>query len=127
MTAPRTGSIKRSQKESQLFREISQLYLQASLEEPRIGGLLLNRVELSRDGGICTAFFYTPDGMEAFKEKLSYLKLFKPSMRKALAERLAGRYVPDLIFRFDDKFEKQLELEQKIDLVARELSRKEED
>ncbi len=109
--------IKRSQKESLLFREISQLFLQATLDDPRLEGLFVNRVQLSPDKGLCTVFFYTPQGEEAFKEKRSILTLYKPSLRKALATSIRSRYTPNLSFKFDTQFEKHQRLEELIEQV----------
>ena len=82
------SSIKRSQKESLLFRAISQLFMQTTLDDKRLEGIFVNRVKLSDDKGVCTIFFYTPGGLAEFKEKLPIILLYKSSLRKALANRL---------------------------------------
>ena len=111
------SNVKRAQKESQLFREISQLFMQASMDDSRLSGIFVNRVQLSPDKGVCTVFFYTADGEEHFNTLLHTLTLYKPSMRKALASLIRGRYVPDLIFKFDKQFAKQQRIEELIEQV----------
>lgn len=111
----RVASIKRSQKESLLRREISSLLQTASLDNPALAGLDITHVELSRDKGICSVFFYSPEGEEFFKRKLSTLVLFKPSLRKAIAQKIPSRYVPEIIFKYDSQLEKQLAIEQLLD------------
>ena len=106
-----TATIKRAQKESQLLREISNMYHSIAMDDTRLSGLFVNRVELSSDKGWVTVYFYTLDGLEKFEEQLGILKLYKPSIRKALASEIKGRYVPDLKFAYDSKFEKQQRLE----------------
>ena len=115
-----TGSVsnvKKAQKESLLFREISQLFLQASMDDSRLQGLFVNRVTLSPDKGLCTVYFYTGQGEEHFNQLLYVLTLYKPSMRKSLASTVKGRYVPDLLFKFDKQFEKQQRIEELIETV----------
>lgn len=121
MLNKRTSSIKLAQRESLYFKEISSLFSQVAGDHPELSGIFVNRVELSPDGGLCTVYFYTLGGENVFKEKLEVLKLFKPSIRKSVAQRISKRYTPDLVFRFDDKFEKHEKLEQLLENVSKEL------
>ena len=114
-------NIKRSQKESFLLKEISKMIHQLSLDEPKLAGLTINRVQLSRDKSVCNVYFYDPDGIEAFKEKKQYLILYKPSLKKSIASAMHSRYVPDIKFIFDIKFEKQQKIESIIDKVKKEF------
>jgi len=108
-------NVKRKQKESLLLREISKLYLEVSLDHPSLQALFINRVELSSDKGICYVYFYSPKGLEFFKEQLQFLKLFKPSLRRALSKNIHSRRTPEIIFKFDDELEKQEEIDRLID------------
>lgn len=119
-----TAAIKRAQKESLLLREISNMYHTISMDDNRLGGLFVNRVELSTDRGWVTVYFYTLDGYEKFEEQLEILKLYKPSIRKGLASEIKGRYVPDLKFAYDAKFEKQQRLELAMAQAAQELDQR---
>ena len=111
MNGSSVSTIKRAQKESLLFREISRLFMQTALDDTRLQGLCVNRVKLSPDKGVCTVYFYTAQGPEYFDQLLDVLKLYKPSLRKALASTIRSRYVPELIFAFDTHFEKQCRIE----------------
>ncbi len=113
-------SIKTSQKESVFFREISQLFMETALDEPALQGLTISRVKLSPDGGLCTIYFYTSEGLPYFERILPILKLYKPSLRKALATKVQARYTPELIFKYDEQFEKQLRLEGILEKVKAE-------
>lgn len=117
----RTGSIKRSQRSSLYFKEFSVLYQRLVQDHPELAGLFVNRIELSPDGGMCTVFFYCPEGEESFKKHLEALKLYKPSIRKSLASVIKKRRTPDLQFKFDSKFEKHQELEHLLETVSKEL------
>jgi ribosome-binding factor A len=120
MSNDRIRTIKKAQKESQLFQELSKLFLEIALDDTRLSGIFLNRVSLSANKSLCTVYFYTPDGKEAFEKKLPFLILYKPSMRKALSSLISGRYTPNLKFTFDEQFEKQQHIESLLDAVSRE-------
>ncbi len=113
--------IKRSQKESLLLKELSKMLHQMSLDDKRLEGLTINRVELSRDKGICMVFFYDAAGPAIFDEKLGLLLLYKPAMRKSLAATLDTRYVPNIKFLFDEKFEKKQRIETIISKIKQEF------
>lgn len=114
------SSIKKSQKESLLFRAIAQLFTQTMLDDKKLQGLFINRVKLSDDKSVCTVYFYTTGGFADFKEKLQTLILYKPSMRHALAKTIKSRYTPELVFKFDDQFEKQQRIEGLLEKVKGE-------
>ncbi len=116
----RISDIKRAQKESLLLREISQLYQQAAMDNPELLKVSITHVKLSPNKGLCTIYFYTPEGEAFFKDLLETLKLYKPSLRKALASTIASRYVPELIFKYDTQFEKQMRIETLIEQVKSE-------
>lgn len=120
MTSASVSDIKRAQKESLLLREISQLFLQASIDEKALQGLSINRVKLSPDKGVCTVYFYTPQGQKFFDEVLPILKLYKPSLRKALSSQIRSRYTPELIFRYDEQYEKIMHIENLLEKVKKE-------
>ena len=101
MNNKRVSSIKRAQKESLLFRTISKLFLQAIIDDKELQGFYVNRVTLSPDKSHCYVFFCATGGNEEFTEKLEKLKLYKPSLRAALAKEIAGRYTPQITFKFD--------------------------
>ena len=116
------SEIKRAQKESQLLREISSMFHIIAMDDNRLLGLFVNRVELSSDKGWCTIYFYTNDGYEKYAEQLEVLKLYKPSMRKTLSSEIKARYVPNL--KFD--YEKQQRLELAMALAAQAVKKHED-
>jgi len=130
MKKSRVSDIKREQKKSFLLQEISSLFRQIVTDETRLSFLFITRVELSGDGGICYVYFSTYAGLsgvtpaksgeEMFKEGLQILKLYKPSMRKTLAQTMRSRYVPDLVFRYDKAKEKERKITSLLDKIAQE-------
>lgn len=119
MTVRSASDIKRSQKESLLLRIISQLYHQASCDDKTLQQAYVTRVQLSPSKTLCTVYFYMPEGEAAFKKVLHKISLYKPSMRKALAQEINGRYTCELAFRFDDQFEKTQKIERLLDSLTK--------
>ena len=111
MVGTQQRDVKRAQKESLLLREISQFFLQITLDFPELTSLSVSRVKLSPDKGACTVYFYAPGGLAEYEQKRPSLVLFKATLRKAISQSIPGRYTPELIFKFDDQFEKQQRLE----------------
>lgn len=118
MTIRSASDIKRSQKESLLVRIISQLYHQASQDDKDLQQVYVTRVQLSPSKTVCTVYFYTAGGEEAFKKISPKIAMYKPSMRKALAQEVNSRYTCELAFRFDAQFEKTEKIERLLQEVA---------
>lgn len=112
--------IRKAQKESYFYREISNLFLKITIDEPRINGLFINKVNLSSDGGTCVVLFLATNGRPEFEEKLPILILYKPSLRSALAKTSQSRYTPNLIFRYDEDQEKADKINRLIDKLKEE-------
>jgi len=120
------SAIKRAQKESLFLREISKMFHSLTMEDSRLLGLFVNRVELSTNKSMCTIYFYTLDGFEKYEELLDILKLYKPSMRKGLSSGIKARYTPDILFAYDSKFEKQQSLELAMAQAAQDIKKNED-
>ena len=95
------SEVKRAQKKALLFRSICNLFLEATMDNRELARLVITRVELSPDKSRCYAYFYAPEGKDVFDELFPTLKMYKPSLRAALSKTIAGRYTPEIIFKFD--------------------------
>ena len=113
-------SVRRAQKSSLYLKEIADLFFAIVQDNPNLRDLYPNRVTFSNDMGVCYVFFYSPHGKVYFEEKLPLLKLFKPSLRTAIASRVDARRVPDFVFRYDEDFEKQKKVEDIIEKLKAE-------
>lgn len=114
------SDIKKAQREKFLLREVSQLLLEASKDDPRLQKAQISRIQLSPDKSHCTIYFYMPEGEKVFQEILEVLKLYRPSLRSALAKSMSTKYIPELIFSYDTLYEKQ----ERIHLLLDELKQK---
>jgi len=113
--------IKHAQKESLFFKILSEIFLNLTQEEPGLVGIQVSKVALSRDKGTVTILFYCEDE-ELFQAAFSTLILYKPSMRKALGEKISSRYIPQIRFSFDKKCKRQQSLEAALHQVSQELN-----
>ena len=103
--------IKHAQRESFLFKELSDLFLKIAIDDPRLHEYYVTRATLTPNRGHCTLFFHTPAGHDAFKAMMPVLILYKPSLRSALSKSLQTRYTPELHFEYDAGIDKQNKIE----------------
>lgn len=108
----KVSDVKRAQKAQLLFRTICNLFLEATLDNKELSRLVITQVRLSPDKSKCNVYFYAPEGKEVFEEVFPLLKLYKPSLRAALAKSIPSRYTPDIVFKFDDTKDKSNRVEQ---------------
>ena len=120
MAVTRTSFIKKNQKESLIRRQVGLLLQQAALDYPQLQEFAVTRVVLSNNKSTAAIFLYSTNGSEAFKQNLPFLKLFGPSLRKALAQTLVSKYVPEVRFFYDAAQEKQQALERLLDQIKQE-------
>ena len=120
-------TIKQEQKKSFLLQEISALVRSVTADEPKLSFLFVTRVETSSDGGICYVYCSSYKDRADFEQGLEILKLYKPSMRKALSQAMHSRYVPNIIFRYDESKEKTRRVDQLLDEIIQEREKKEDD
>ena len=125
MNPSNISNIKRSQKESLLLKELSKMLYELMLDDKELSGLFINRVELSKNKGACIVYFYDPQGPTIFEVKKKHLILYKPSLRKAIAMTLNGRYTPELVFAYDEQFEKQQRIENILEKVKKDFIKNE--
>jgi ribosome-binding factor A len=116
----RVREIKHAQREALIYKEISHLFVRITYDEKVLSSLYVTRVSLSPDRSNCTIFFQTLGGLADFETKLPTLVLYKPSLRTALSKNLHGRYVPDLVFKYDEQFDKQRHVEDLMDKLKEE-------
>ena len=122
MKSTHTSQIRHAQREATLLREFSSLFIKLALDETSLQNLFISRVILSPNRSVCNVFFHSTQGETGFKESFSTLILYKPSLRHALAKSLNSRYTPNLVFKYDDKVEKQHRIDSLINSISGEDS-----
>lgn len=129
MSHSATKGIKREQKKALYLRHLAELLRSLSETELAVREVYITRVDFSNDTGICYVYFAAYNSREreqAFKAALEVLKLYKASLRQALAKMIHSRYVPNLVFLYDAAREKQMRVEELISKVQEDLERTED-
>lgn len=111
MISLRSRDIKHAQKETFIRREMTTAFCSIAAEAKVLQGIYISRVVLSAKRGGVVIFFHGTT-LEDFRVKLGTLILYKPSLRTALAHAMKSRYTPEIVFKFDELYEKQYRLEQ---------------
>lgn len=102
---------------SQYLRRIAELLQDASVDEPLIGKYQVTKVDFSAGDGTCYVFGVCVGGEQEFEQVLSVLKLYGPSMRRCLSRVCSGRRVPEIMFCYDTKLEKEYRINHLLDMV----------
>ena len=127
MTKTYASDVKRERRKSLFLQEITKLIQELAQQEPAIAQVYVSNVDISANTGICYVYFssYQEPGEEIFNKALEFLKLYKPSLRKAFAGRVQTRYAPDLVFMFDKAKEKERRINDLLNKVQDELAAEE--
>jgi ribosome-binding factor A len=100
--------------EEQIQRILSEA-LRGSVRDPRVRGVMITEVKVSRDLGVAKVF-YSKLGTEAAaeEERSAGLTAANSFLRSVLARELRVRQVPELRFLPDESFERAVRLERLI-------------
>lgn len=97
---------KRSDRISDLIREeISTMLVMAEIKDPRIGFVTITKAVLSEDLRSAKIFFSTMGTEEEKKKSQLGLQHSSGYIRRTLAKRLNLKYIPEIMFKYDDSIE----------------------
>lgn len=88
------------------------------LDHPEFVDLYPTKIDTAPDGSVLYVFFASHGDKADVHALLGDLILFKPSMRKALSQQIRSRYCPQLIFKYDETFEKVQRIEQLLENIS---------
>jgi len=88
-----------------LQREISNI-VETELKDPRIGFLTITRVNLSNDLKLAHVYYSVLGTVEQKEKSAEGLRSAKGFIKKLLGQRTRLKYLPDILFVFDDSLEK---------------------
>ncbi len=101
---------------SQLQEELG-IMIQRKLRDPRIGFVTVTRVELTADLHLATVYFSVLGDESQQQQSAEALQQAAGFMRHELRQNLQLRFVPELRFRFDNRWETQVRLEGLFDQI----------
>jgi ribosome-binding factor A len=96
----RTQKYQRARRSEALREEITSL-VEGELEDPRIGLVTVNEVQLAPDGKVARVFIAVSGSEEAAAESLEGLNASRGFIRHALTANLGLRHAPELVFVLD--------------------------
>ena len=114
---------KRSEKVAEAIHELISELIIKGLKDPRIGFVTITGVKLTDDLHLATIFFTVIGTEEEKRASEQGLNSAKGFIRKEMGKSLHMRYLPDLIFRYDES----VEYGSRIETILKELSAKEMD
>jgi ribosome-binding factor A len=92
---------RRSARLAEEIREQVAELIAGKLKDPRIGFVTVTRVELSSDQRLARILVGVMGDADAQKKTLAGLSQATGFVRRALAQRLRLRFVPDVVFEYD--------------------------
>jgi len=96
---------KRSEKVAEAIHELVSELLIKGLKDPRIGFVTITGVKITDDLHLATVYFTVIGSDEEKKSTTQGLQSARGFIRKEIGKSLHMRYVPELIFRYDDSVE----------------------
>lgn len=114
---------KRSDKVAEAIHELISELIIKGLKDPRIGFVTITGVKLTNDLHLATVYFTVIGSDEEKKATEQGLNSAKGYIRKEMGKSLHMRYLPDLIFRYDES----VEYGSRIENILKELAGKDLD
>lgn len=96
---------KRSEKVAEAIHELVSGILMRGLKDPRIGFVTITGVKVTDDLHLATVYFSVVGNEEEKSATQKGLNSARGFIRKEMGSQLRLRYIPDLIFRYDDSLE----------------------
>jgi len=110
----------------QMQRELAVL-LQREMRDPRLSGVTLSGVKVTRDFSHAKVYFTLLDQQTSHQEVTKVLEKAAGFLRHALGERMVMRILPQLHFIYDETLVKGTELTNLIDQVVADDRKKNRD
>lgn len=96
---------KRSEKVAEAIHELVSELLVKGLKDPRIGFVTITGVKVTDDLHLATVYFTVIGSDEEKKATGAGLNSARGFIRKEMGKSLRMRYVPDLLFKYDESVE----------------------
>ena len=93
---------KRSEKVAEAIHEVISGLLVKGVKDPRVGFVTVTGVKVTDDLHLATVYFSVIGSEESRKGAEAGLNSARGFLRRELSKALTMRYVPDLLFRYDD-------------------------
>ena len=95
----------RSDRVGGLIKQVMAELLNKHISDPRLTGITITDVEVSRDLRLAKIYFAASGGRDAAKGALEAFERARGFVKRELAQRMTLRYMPDLQFYYDESLE----------------------
>ncbi len=109
----------RSDRVGELIKETMAELLQKQISDPRLAGVTITGVKVSRDLRNAKIYFATPQGADTSQAASDGFARAHGFVKRELAQRLGLRYMPDLKFFYDTTIDYSARIEQLLKAVKR--------
>lgn len=106
----------------EILKELSLILLER-IADPRLQGITFTHVKMTDDLRTAKVYFSTLGGPEKVKEAELGLSSAKGFLKKEIALRMTLRYVPELLFFYDETFEYGAKIERLLQKISDEGGR----
>ena len=90
---------------SQIQKELA-LILQRGVDDPRLGFITVNEVNVSKDLAVAKVYVTVLNvDDKGKKDNVNWLNQSAPAIRSSLAKQMRMRHIPELRFYYDDSFD----------------------
>src|SRR5512141_2816474 len=113
---------KRSEKVAEAIHEMVSELLIKGLKDPRIGFVTITGVKVTDDLHLATVFFTVIGSEEERRATEKALNSARGFIRKEMGRKLRMRYIPDIVFKYDES----VEYGSRIESLLREIVVKDE-
>lgn len=103
-------------------QEVASLLLSGDIRDPKIGFVTITHVRMSPDMKHARIFFSVMGDEKAIKKSTRALNRACAFIRRSLARKVHLKYVPEIIFEYDDS----LEYSSRIDELLKEIKEQDE-
>jgi ribosome-binding factor A len=114
---------KRSEKVAESIHEVVSELIVKGLKDPRIGFVTITGVKLTDDLHLATVYFSVIGSDEEKKATEKGLSSARGFIRREMGKSLRMRYVPDIVFRYDES----VEYGSRIESLLKEIGHRDDD
>ena len=108
----------RADRVSALIQEVLSDLLKKNIHDPRLATATVTGVKMSRDLKLARIYFSIYGGGSKSEAAALGFESARGFIKRCLARRLGLRYMPDLIFFYDDSFDYSFHIEQLLKKIA---------
>ena len=113
------GSSRHEKLSGELKKKISQI-IQQDLRDPRIGFVTITEVQVTKDLRHVKVYFSVLGSEKEKKSAIIGLQRATSFVRRIIAQEISMRFVPEIVFKFDETYEYGQRINELLERINRE-------